>query len=376
MKFLSILFLRSNPIDPDPRVEKEARALAEAGYTVAVLGWDRTAALPSREEKNGVVIHRLGIKAEFGKGLANFPALLRWQVSLFWWLLRHQRQVDVIHSCDFDTILPALALKWLAKKRVVYDIFDFYADHLRATPALIKQLIRCVDLFAVDKADAVILPDESRQAQIASANPRSVTYIYNSPEEPADLPALPRTSSFLFNITYVGLLQVERGLLTLLEVLEKHPQWGLWLAGFGGDQEVILQKALTLPNVTFYGRVPYNQALSLSQMADVLVATYDPSIPNHRFSSPNKIFEAMMLSKPIVVARHTNMDDIVARADCGIVVEYGSVTELEIALSELAENVELRHRLGANGRKAYLSTYRWEIMAKRLFSLYSSLSGV
>ena len=51
----------------------------------------------------------------------------------------------MVHACDFDTILPALMCKWLWKIKVIYDIFDFYADHLRATPNLIKRMIRAVD---------------------------------------------------------------------------------------------------------------------------------------------------------------------------------------------------------------------------------------
>lgn len=354
-------------------MEKEARTLVSAGYRVSVLGWDRTAALPLREEKDGYVIHRLPIKAEFGKGLANFPALLGWQLGLSRWLVRHRKEFDVVHACDFDTVMPALILKWTTGKRVVYDIFDFYADHLRATPEWIKAIIRRIDLFAVEKVDAVILADENRRSQLAYAQPERLTFVYNTPDEipiPDLERSLPRPQ---FTIAYVGLLQVERGLMTLLDVLEKHPDWGLWLAGFGGDQELILQKASRLPHVHFFGRIPYEKALALSQAADVLIATYDPAIPNHRYSSPNKIFEAMMLAKPIIVAHNTNMDRIVSSEQCGMVVNYGVDVELELALRQLADDRDLRRRLGLNGRRAYESTYRWEIMANRLIHLYRQL---
>ncbi len=62
-------------------------------------------------------------------------------------------EYDVIHACDFDTILPAILIKSLYGKRLVYDIFDFYADHLRATPMIIKMIIRRVDLWAIGRAD-------------------------------------------------------------------------------------------------------------------------------------------------------------------------------------------------------------------------------
>lgn len=40
---MKVLFLRSNPVDPDSRVEKEVNSLIKRGYKVEVFGWDRSA---------------------------------------------------------------------------------------------------------------------------------------------------------------------------------------------------------------------------------------------------------------------------------------------------------------------------------------------
>lgn len=365
-----VLFLRSNPIAPDPRVEKEARALAAAGYAVCALGWDRTAALPPRETREGWEIVRLPIRAEYGQGLANLPALLRWQRELWRWLAAHRREYDLLHACDFDTILPALLAKFLFRKRVIYDIFDFYAEHLRRTPNWLKAIIRRLDLWSASLADALILVDEARRLQVRGARPRRLEIIYNSPEEISLPPAPP---SETFRLAYVGLLQVERGLFQVLEVLRRHPDWRLDLAGFGGDEALLLETARSLPNVAWHGRVSYEQALRLSAAADALFATYDPAIPNHRYSSPNKLFEAMLLGKPVVVARGTNMDVIVGEHDCGLVVEYGDVEALDMAFSRLAADAGLRRWLGANARRAYETVYGWARMRQRLLALYAEV---
>jgi glycosyltransferase involved in cell wall biosynthesis len=371
-----ILFCRSNPLAPDPRVEKEARSLARAGYEVRALGWDRSGALPTSEVSEGVHITRLPIKAEFGKGIGNFPQLFRWQVHLLAWLFKHRNQYDIIHACDFDTILPAFLLKHLSRKKVVYDIFDFYADHLRSTPRRIKKIIRALDLWVIGKVDAVILVDEARRQQIAAAKTRRVEVIYNSPEDLHEVTQkLESKDAGSLSIAYIGLLQVERGLLELLQVMERHPTWFLELAGFGGDQAEILAAAARLSNYKWHGRIPYDRALKLSGAADVLIATYDPSIPNHRYSSPNKVFEAMMLAKPIIVARHTNMDRIIEQAECGLVVEYGDPEGLEAALMRLCQDKDLQKRLSENARHAYLSTYSWSRMDEKLLCLYREIAA-
>jgi glycosyltransferase involved in cell wall biosynthesis len=368
-----ILFCRSNPLMPDPRVEKEARALARGGYSVSALGWDRSAQLPEMEIQGGFTIRRLPIRANYGSGLANLPNLLRWQAGLWNWLSRHRDEYDLIHACDFDTILPCLQARRRWGKPVVYDIFDFYADHLRRTPTPIKRLIRAADLRAIAEADATILCDESRVEQIHGAHPRRTVFIYNTPEDEGAAPASSSPPGRL-RLAYIGLIQVERMLFEVLDVLRRHPDWQLDLAGFGGDETHVADLARGLPNVTWHGRVPYARAMELSRSADALFALYDPAIPNHRYSSPNKVFEAMMLARPILVARDTNMDRIVETAHSGLVIPYGDVPALETALTRLAADPALRDHLGQNGRRAYETRYAWSIMEQRLVALYRELT--
>lgn len=377
-KTARVLILRSNPIAPDPRVEKIARSLQRCDYAVTALGWDRSAALPARDSSAGFEILRIPIRAEYGSGLANLPSLLRWQWGLLAWLAGHRAEFDILHACDFDTILPALWCKRFWGKTVVYDIFDFYADHLRRTPGWIKALIRRTDLNAIDRADALILVDDARVAQISGAHPRRMAVVYNSPEDidRTQLPPYTPSPTGELRLAYVGLLQVERGLFEMLNILSRHPEWRLDLAGFGGDAATIAEMASALPNVAFHGRVTYERAMALSQSADALFATYDPAIPNHRFSSPNKVFEAMMLGKPIVVARDTNMDRIIQAQEAGLVVRYGDEVALEAALQELARDPALRARLGANARRAYERDYSWQVMEDRLKALYADLPAV
>ena len=377
MKPAEVLICRATPIAPDPRVEKEARALAAAGYQVTLLGWDMSGEYPSREEKDGIVTYRCQVKAKFGRGLANLAHQLRWQVVLLAWLLRRRRQFAVIHACDFDTVLPALVMRGLFGKKVVYDIFDFYADMLRATPRRVIALIRALDLRLIGWADAVILADDARVQQIAGSHPRRLEIIYNSPEDSpaaaAESQEPPPVNPPGLRIAYVGNIQQEKGLWELLQALRHHPDWEFVLAGFGVDQDRLLQTAGSLPNVTWRGRVPYQQALEINRQADVLIATYDPAIPNNRFASSNKVFEAMMLGKPLIVARQTNMDQVVERLQMGLVVEYGQVPDLEQALARLAADPVLRVQMGKNARRAYESTYGWPRMQARLADLYKQV---
>ncbi len=370
-----VVICRSNPVAPDPRVEKTASALSAEGYDVQILCWDRTGDLSSIERRNGIPYHHIPIKAQFGTGMGNFPSLLRWQGALLWWLISHRHEYDQIHACDFDTVLPALLVKMLFGKNVVYDIFDFYADHLRATPRWIRRIIRVVDLRVMKLVDGLIVSDESRWEQMSVIPPMHSTVIYNTPQDVAHLLEINKhpDSSIKLRLVYVGLLQVERGLLDILSLLNDNPQWHLDLAGFGGDQAQILTRASIMANVSWHGRIPYQQTLELTQSADVVLAIYDPLFTHHRYASPNKLFEAMMLSKPVIVAENTRIDRIVAKEQCGLVVKYGDLAALSKALSTLHEDASQRLAMGANGRRAYEHQYNWPQMHNRLLHLYAQL---
>ena len=368
-----VLICRSNPIAPDPRLEKVALTLSGAGYVVKLLGWDRTGELPESEQVAGVDCYRLRIMAAFGSGMGNFGPLMRWQWGLLRWMIRNKDEFDLIHACDFDTVLPALFCKWIFGKKVIYDIFDFYADHLRATPKWVKGLIRAADRWAIQKVNGLILTDEARLEQIGNIRPAHWTVIYNTPQdlkENIKTQVSPQTSTVL-RLVYVGLLQVERGLLDVLSILKDHPNLQLDLAGFGGDEKYILDQAQEMPNVHWHGRIAYPQALELTSAADVVLALYDPALPNHRYASPSKLFEALMFGKSVIVARDTHIDEIVSQEECGLVVTYGDRNDLEKALVKLQQDDHFRQQLGENGRRAYEQRYNWGKMETRLLQLYA-----
>ena len=70
-----VLLLRTNRVDPDPRVEKEVNSLLKnKNVYPEVLAWDRTSNYRYKKEylnlKEGqAVIHRIGVEAGWGVGI-------------------------------------------------------------------------------------------------------------------------------------------------------------------------------------------------------------------------------------------------------------------------------------------------------------------
>lgn len=368
----TVVVIRSQPVDPEPRVEKVARALHDAGWKVIVLAWDRWCSSDPRETREFGEIVRCRIRGYFARGLRNAPFLLVWNLAAFLWLLKNRNSYSHLHACDFDTLLPAFAIRVLFRKPVVYDIYDFYADVDPGNP--LRSLSRPVDLNLISKVDAVILADESRLKQIRGTTPNRLAVIYNSPEQALITGRMHTENTYRLRIGYIGLMQVERGLLPLLDVMAVEQNWRLDLGGYGRDQQIICDRAMRLDNVRFHGRLPYDKVMDVYARANVILATYDPSIPNHRFSSANKLFEAMMLGKAIVVARDTGMDQIVEAHCLGRIVQYGDSADLREALAEFASwSPEAWEEFSRHARGVYSAVFSWSVMKSRLQTLYSTL---
>src|SRR5438093_11988180 len=88
-------------------------------------------------------------------------------------------------------------------------------------------------------------------------------------------------------------------------------------------------------------------------------------VPNNRLAAPNKLFEAMMFSKPVLVTQGTAAAEIVREVGCGIVVPYGDREALRRALETLILSPAESAAMRARGRAAFEAKYYWRAMEPR-----------
>src|SRR5699024_1605188 len=109
----------------------------------------------------------------------------------------------------------------------------------------------------------------------------------------------------------------------------------------------------------------------LYKETDIMFAMYDPSHPNHRYSAANKVYEAMLLGKPIIVANNTGMDKIVRSENMGYTIDFNQEAFKNLLL-HIENNREEVLEKSKNAYEAY-SRYSWEEMEKRITRLYKNL---
>lgn len=377
---MNIVFLRSNPVNPDSRVEKEVNALLKAGHSVKILAWDRCAKYSVRKDilrlENGCAdIYRFGIPATYGGGIKkNFLPLLKFQFKIYQWLKHNINSIDVIHACDFDTAYTSSKISFKFRKKFIYDIFDYYVDAFNV-PNKLKKTIEMKDKSIINKADAVIICSEKRKEQIAGTNPKKLVIIHNTPPN-VNINTLGKLdlNKEKVKIVYVGILDEGRLIKETVEVVKDYFQLEYHVAGFGRLAHFLEDASKKYKNIFFYGKIPYSYTLRLENSCDIMTALYDPSNPNSYYAAPNKFYEALMLGKPLIMVRNTGMSEIVEKENIGELIEYDQNSLLE-GLIRIINRKEEWDLINKKMKNLYNDLYSWSIMEDRLLNLYSDIEN-
>lgn len=367
---MNITFTRSSTIYDESRATKEIFAFLEKGYHVTVLGWDRSGGAEQYCEdlfRN----YSSTISFKFYSGFIGNTKIDKILSRGKWnkWLmneLSQQKEIDVIHACDYDT---GAAVRRFAKKnkiKYVYDIYDYYID-AHPVPGLLRNVIERDEIKTINESTVTIICTEERREQIKKANPSNVVVIHNSPDVEKQ-----EAYDEEFDYVYCGSLYDGRLIGEILRDYQKHPEFKFVFAGSGKYASVAEELDKKQNHFTFYGSVPYSTVIDIEMKSKVISAIYEPTIRNHQLCAPNKFYEALALSKPLIVCRGTGIDKVVEENDIGIVINY-DVNEFYEALQKLCSDEAVRLTMGIRAREIYDKKYKWSIMRQRLIQVYESL---
>lgn len=369
---MKVAVLRGRAIDPG--AGKIAAALARAGHSVTLLVWDRDGSFEGGPAE--CTVRRFRLRAPYDRIEALLLVPL-WIARQLWFLARERPQA--VHACDLDTLLPAVAAGLLGRARCCYSIFDFYANNVpcfrpRLLMGLLRRFVALVENTLLRGVDMLFLADECRREEVVWRRPEALEFIYNSPRDSFAARPSERDPDRPFTVFYAGNMIEGRGLECMIEAVEPLEGVRLELAGAGPARGRIEESARHLSRVALLERLPYDEVLRRTHSADLLFRFSDPALGETRRASPNKVFEAMMCAKPILVSAGGAMAERVERERCGLVVPYGDTDAVRNAVRRLKDDPALREALGANGRRAYVERYGWPRMEQRLARAYARLA--
>ncbi|MFQ5429968.1 MAG: glycosyltransferase family 4 protein, partial [Phycisphaerae bacterium] len=178
-----------------------------------------------------------------------------------------------------------------------------------------------------------------------------------------------------FVILYVGGFGPQRGLDVAIRampsILESIPNARFVLVGSGiiqSELEALAEQLELGDRVTFEGHQPFERLPSYIRTSRVCLIPHI-STPNVETGMPNKIFQFMILGRPIVISSIRPMMRVVDDARCGLVFEDRNPESLAEKVIELKDPA-LRRRLGENGRRAVERRYNWKTSVQPVLRVY------
>lgn len=301
-----ICYINRSTVDYDVRLNKYIQACKATNTPYLVIGWDRLLNAKFVDENEYQMKHY----CPYAHGRKFWP-LVKWLCFTWYHLIKNFNKYKVIHACNMENTILSLPFKLLGKK-VVFDVYD-------------SQIIP-IERKLIKVADCLILPAEKRLEQIGIRKEEAKHFleIENVPTFDVSLKAVEGLQGEKIHLSYVGVFQKNvRGIENLVQMVLEDDRFVLDIAGAGNDlEDLIKEAAIKCNRIHFHGKVQYLQALEIMNNSDYIVALYYPFGSNHTYASPNKSYEALFLSTPIITSIDTLVGNKVIASNTGYVVGH------------------------------------------------------
>ena len=291
-----------------------------------------------------------------GMWAASLPALDRLHAAHGGRTIYDSRDV-YMRSRGFERMGPFkapfawLERRWARRMDAVLTVNDAYAGLL-------------ADQFGIDRPPIV----------------RNTPDRYTPPVPPRDLirerlGLAPETRVIL----YQGGLLSDRGIEQGMEAMLQVPDAVLAIMGFGPAQDEITALAESprfRDRVRMLEPVPPDELLDWTASADVMLMAIQPTSVNHRYTTPQKLWEAIAAGTPVVATDLPGMAEIVRETGCGVLVDATDPADIARAIRAIVDaSPHERRAMRERTWRAGQDRYNWERETDVLLALYRRLLG-
>lgn len=385
----------------DVRVMNEASILLEAGHQVFVLGqvYSKSSSEPNHRTQNGIVFCDMYIprrvKAMLKLVMNRYPKYEKiWARAIQ--DFAHEFSIEVLHV--HDLYMSRAAHMASLKVPMILDLHENYPSAIllyRSAKSWWQRLLSNPHMWALKEkvylgyADHIVVLSESFKDQLSKRYPdlqASFTVLpnlpklsrYNTSEESTHVPDVALRHDV--TVLYFGRIAQRRGVFTLLDAIVELKNRGIYLnCLFIGpvdraDRAKFDQYMAQDDDAVFY-YVPWidqSELPAYGALVDICIAPFIKN-PQHESGVANKIYQYMMLRKPLIVSNCRPQQDVMEKYDCGLVFLSEDVDDLCDKILTLKDNPVLRAEMGDRGRRAVEEDLNLNRSKDRLVALYNRL---
>jgi glycosyltransferase involved in cell wall biosynthesis len=271
--------------------------------------------------------------------------------------------------------------------RTIYDSRDVYmrSRGFETARGPGKLLLGWLERRWAHAADRVLTVNDSYAGllaeQLGIARPPVVLNCPETWQPPLPRPDLIREKLGLAGdvkvVLYQGGLMSDRGIEQAMDAILDVPDAVLALLGFGVWADRLTRQTQEPPyqgRVAVLDPVPPSELLRWTASADVTVMAIQPTSVNHRYTTPQKLFESIAAGVPVVASDLPGMAEVVRASGVGVLCDPKSPAAIAAAIREVVTAPAAdREALRAHVLSVAHDRYNWERQTTTLFELYDGL---
>lgn len=370
---MKIINLVLNDFTHDSRVLKTSASLQGMGYEITVVAI-HSLDLQEQEFFEGVPVHRIKLSSRLWSKIKLFQILKLVEFCIRF-IFKYGRE-QIIHCNDLGGLFVGVMSKtfnW--SQKLIYDSHEFAINDIPNQSQLSIKIKYFIERFLIRFSDSVIVVSDS------IANEYSRIYQIKKPHIVLNCPSyIDQFKNEIFRkkfgirknqiiFLYQGGLSEGRGIEVMLQAFEalSDDRCVLVCMGYGPLVSMVQSYASRQANIFYHPAVKHNLLLDYTSSADFGLLFYEDSCLNHRFCSPNKIFEYLMAGLPVITSNLFEMRRLVETELVGFVADNNSVDGLIRALN-CAVNSDV-WKIQNNVKRAR-GKYCWEEQENVLRTVY------
>ena len=270
----------------------------------------------------------------------------------------------------------------------VYDSRDVYMEsrNLATAPRALRSLLSWLERRWARRMDRVITVNRPYARLLADRfgidEPAIVLNCPDAWTPPVPPPNRIRSALGLDPgtaiVLYQGQFISDRGIEQAMDAILDVPGAVLVLLGYGDWEQCLRARAAAAP---YAGRVFLLPAVAPSELvgwtssADVSVMPIQPTTLNHRYTTPQKLFESIAAGVPVVASDLPGMAEVVTEVGAGVLCDPTSPASIAAAIRTIldadpAQRASMRARILA----AAHDRYNWEAQVGVLRAVYEGLA--
>jgi len=360
----------TNDLSSDQRVHKICTTLQAMGFSILLIGRQLKKSKPLKRNYKTLRMHLW-----FDKG---FLFYANYNLALFFKLFFLKK--NILLANDLDILLPNFLMSKIFNIPLVYDSHELFTEvpELTSRPRVQKFWLS-IEKYIFPKLKCVYTVNQTIANIYSKKYHVKVNVVRNI------APAfLDKTIDKTFKNRIKGTkkmlilqgngINIDRGGEEAVKMMQYLNNCILYIIGSGDVFENLKKLVVDLAladKVIIIDKIPYQKLMQYTKIADLGLSLDKNTNLNYEYSLPNKVFDYIQASTPLLVSNRIEVAKLVTENNIGTVAISLNPKDLAVQITRILFDKELLKKW-KNNLKTVAKTLTWENESKKIIEIYKN----